>query len=66
MVEALMLQAGSWRVVVFQFSLSFQLRYGLGVYPASNRNEHQNIFPGGKARQEHKVHNLTAICEPTV
>jgi hypothetical protein len=30
-----------------------------------NRNEYRNL-PGGKERPEHKAHNLTALCEPTV
>jgi hypothetical protein len=37
-----------------------------GVDSASNRNEYQESFWGGKWRTARKADNLTAICEPTV
>jgi hypothetical protein len=46
------------------FSKSFQPHYGLGIDSASNGNEYQGSFPGGKGWPEHKADNLIAICEP--
>jgi hypothetical protein len=37
-----------------------------GVYAASNRNEYQIIFLGGRVQLVSLADNLTAICEPTV
>jgi hypothetical protein len=54
------------RIFFSQLIYSFQPHYGLGVDSASNRNEFQVIFLGGKERPERKADNLTAICEPIV
>jgi hypothetical protein len=45
----------------FQFTYSFQLRYGPGVYSAFNRNEHQEYY--WEAHPANKADNLSAICE---
>ena len=40
---------------------SFRSHYGPGVDSASNRNEYQGGFPGGKKRPLRKADNLTTI-----
>jgi hypothetical protein len=54
-----------WGPWIFQLTYSFQLHYGPGVDPASNKNEYRNI-PGGKGWPACETGNLTAICQPIV
>jgi hypothetical protein len=62
-----MLQAERSRVRFPMRSLDFSIDLILPrVDSASNRNEYQEIFLGGKERPACKVDNLTAICEPIV
>jgi hypothetical protein len=49
----------------FQFAQSFQLHYGPGIDPTSNRYEYQAFsWAGPSAACE--ADKLTAICEPNV
>jgi hypothetical protein len=43
----------------FFLGLSFKPQYGLGVDPASNRNEYKEFFWGSA----HKADDLAAICK---
>jgi len=45
----------------FSLALSFRSHYGPGVESASNRNEYQEYFLGGKKRPVRKADNLTTI-----
>jgi hypothetical protein len=36
------------------------------VNSASNRNEYQEFFLGGKGRQVREAENITAICYPII
>jgi hypothetical protein len=48
----------------FSLTQSFRPRYGPGVDSASNRNEYQEYFLGGKRRPVRKADNFTTlICQ---
>jgi hypothetical protein len=50
---------------LYQFTLSFQTHYGSAVGSASIRNEYQESFSAGKARQTRMV-DFTEICVPII
>jgi len=51
-----------FQMMSFEFLIeSFRSRYGPGIDSASNRNEYQEYFLGGKKRPVRKAENLSAI-----
>jgi hypothetical protein len=66
-----MLQTGRWRDRVpmrwiFSIYQILQPHYGPGVDSASDRNDYQESYWGGKRQPARKADNLTAVCEPMV